>query len=103
MRAVTCPHCEHPLQPDELIARATVSWPHKRWFALACPGCGGTIHVAAFDGSLTVGTLDGAPGPSLIPHRVAAVAGLTVQERPESLELSWGDEQRAIPAKERAV
>lgn len=63
------------------MRHCSCSWPNQSWISFTCPKCRRSFHVEVRKGGLSIGSLDGAPGPCFIPDERVAVKGLLVTRK----------------------
>jgi hypothetical protein len=76
-----CPKCASIYVAEVVLDHCDVSWPQQRWLGFTCPACDAFFHVEVEPGRLTLGGIDGAPGPAFFPDHAAEVPGLRVEAR----------------------
>jgi len=72
-----CPTCAATYSVAAVFDHCEVSWPNQRWLGFDCPRCDQFSHVEVEDGRVSIGGIDGAPGPAFVPDNSARVPGLT--------------------------
>jgi hypothetical protein len=76
-----CPKCASDYTVEAVLDHCDVSWPNQRWLGFTCPACEAFFHVEVEPGRLTLGEIDGAPGPAFFPDHAAEVPGLRFEKR----------------------
>lgn len=95
----TCPNCSKQIETEALIENCSVSWPNQKWAYFTCPSCGESTHVHLSLDLITLGYLDGAPGPCFVPIERVGVRGLEVEASLSGLGIRLGGKSWFIPAK----
>ena len=98
---INCPSCSGDLTVREVINNCERSWPSKRWVLFRCPFCLKGTHLEVVNDYLTVGTLDGVPGPCFVGERRHHVSDLVVSTDSEGIELVCDEDRAFVPAKIR--
>lgn len=86
-----CCSCKAPLAVEEVFDHSTVSWPQQRWIHFRCPHCRKYAHCELSSEGITLGKLDGAPGPCYFPSSAAAVDQLQIEARKGRLTVRLGE------------
>jgi hypothetical protein len=94
-----CPSCGASYDPAGVLDACKVSWPNQRWLLFECPGCQNDAHVEVSDGSLAIGSLDGAPGPCFFPTQTLALRGLRVTANAGGVTVVFKGNRTRVPAK----
>lgn len=63
-----CPHCQRFMTLTSVFDNCVVAWPSRSVLHFECPDCGRFSPIHAVDGQISLGELDGAPGPCFIPQ-----------------------------------
>ena len=95
-----CPGCSRELKISEVLEHCDASWPEHHLLYFKCPGCRMKRHLKVHDDQVSVGYLDGFPGPRFVTSRKIIQPGLTVRTDRDSIELSLDEQVWVIPAKE---
>lgn len=96
----TCPGCSRELRIVEVLEHCDASWPEHHLLYFKCPGCRVKRHLKVRDGHLSVGHLDGLPGPRFVTSREITQPGLIVRSDRDSLEITLDEHVWVIPAKD---
>ena len=95
-----CPKCEMPFTPKGLLELFEFYYPENNWIRFKCPGCKETFMTTVRNGAVTIGEIDGAPGPCFFPLRRCAIPGLKiVQANDDLVSLQYRSFRRRVPAK----
>lgn len=86
-----CPRCKNEKQVLDILQNSSVSWPHKNWILFTCYDCKESSHVEIKDKELSIGGLDGAPGPILIKTACLFVSELSVSKTVDYISCRYGD------------
>src|SRR5216117_3733161 len=68
-----CPHCRAASSVETVLDYSKVSWPNQRWLFFYCPACGKPSHIELSESQVSIGTIDGAPGPCFMPSSIVEV------------------------------
>src|SRR4051812_45023766 len=82
--SLPCPACRSGAPVEAVFDHCTVSWPNQGWLWFECPACGKGSHVELSGTAVSIGELDGGPGPCFVPKATIEVPGLQVAR------LGWG-------------
>ena len=72
-----CRSCRRRWRVEEVFDNCSVSWPNQRWVSFQCPRCHRYAHVELAGSRVTIGDIDGAPGPCFIPDNSVTRPGLS--------------------------
>ena len=94
-----CPKCASAYGVATVFDHCTVAWPNQGWLWFDCPGCGKGFHVELEPGRVSIGGIDGAPGPAFFPDETVEVDGLTYEKRFGGLEVTLGARRWQVEGK----
>jgi len=77
-RSLGCPRCRRRFSIGRLLRHSTIAWPNQRWILFTCPGCKEASHLSFGDRSVSIGRLEGAPGPGFVPSDTLECPRLSV-------------------------
>lgn len=66
-RSLGCPKCRKRFGIRALLRHSKTAWPNQRWILFTCPGCKEASHLLLDKRSVSIGRLEGAPGPGFLP------------------------------------
>jgi len=87
---LSCPGCHVAFSAPGVLDHCDVSWPNQRWLGFECPRCQRVFHVEIESGRMSIGAIDGAPGPAFFPDNSVAVPGLTCANRSGGISVTLG-------------
>ena len=93
-----CLHCESAFTLRNLFDAAKGSWPNQKWIAVGCPSCSQTIHLQLRYTTLSVGELDGFPGPSFVPKRNVDISQMSHSTQNDGINLYYQSLTWFIPS-----
>jgi hypothetical protein len=73
-----CPRCHRRFTIQGLLRHSTTAWPNQGWVLFTCPGCQEASHLSFDHRSVSIGQLDGAPGPAFFPCETLECPRLSV-------------------------
>jgi hypothetical protein len=77
-QSLGCPECRKRFSIRGLLRHAKTAWPNQRWILFACPRCKAASHLFFAGRSVSIGRLDGAPGPCFVPTETMECRRLSV-------------------------
>ena len=83
----------------DVFDHCSVSWPPQRWLAFHCPGCREDWKVALSAGTVSIGDIDGAPGPCFIPSDSVAAPDLQVAVTSSGITVKHAGRRWRFPAR----
>lgn len=96
---IGCPRCKAALSIAEVLSNCSVCWPNQRWLLFECPHCHATAHVEVGAGRLSLGDLDGAPGPAFFLVSTSVVKGLRCRAARDGMRITYRRLTVTVPAK----
>ena len=99
MPRLRCPKCQTALTVAAVFDHCDVSWPNQRWLGFDCPTCEAFSHVEVEAGRVSIGGIDGAPGPAFFPDETVEVPGLSVEKRFGGLSVRLGTRKWQVKGK----
>ncbi len=100
-QSLPCANCESPFTLRNLLDRATGSWPNQKWIAVVCPCCRQTIHVQLHHTTLSVGELDGFPGPTFVPKLNVDISTISFATQNDGINLYYKSLTWFVPSVSR--
>jgi len=94
-----CPKCATTYSVAAVFDHCDVSWPNQRWLGFECPKCDHFSHVEVENGRVSIGEIDGAPGPAFFPDNAVAVPGLRYKNAFGGISLTLGARRWSVPGK----
>jgi hypothetical protein len=94
-----CPRCRAKYTIAAVFDQCDVSWPYQRWLGFECPRCHRFFHVEIEKGRVSIGGIDGAPGPAFFPDNTVDVPGLTYANKFGGISLTLGARRWSVPGK----
>ena len=94
-----CPACGAPAGLETILDRADTSWPLQHWLWFDCPACGDGSHVELRGSSVSIGELDGAPGPCFLATATIEAPGLTMTSTANAVIVRYNGRVWQIPAR----
>jgi hypothetical protein len=88
--SLACPRCRKRFAILSLLRHSRTAWPSQRWILFTCTGCKKASHLLFRDRSVSIGELDGAPGPAFIPFETMNCPRLSVVVTSAMIECVWG-------------
>jgi len=85
-----CPGCHAAFSVAAVLDHCDVAWPNQRWLGFECPRCHRFFHVEIEKGRMSIGGIDGAPGPAFFPDNGVVVPGLTYASKFGGLSVTLG-------------
>jgi hypothetical protein len=76
--SLACPQCRRRFAIRDLLLHSKTAWPNQKWILFTCPGCKEDSQLAFEDRSVSIGGLDGAPGPCFMPFETMDCPRLSV-------------------------
>jgi len=64
---------------EAVLDAADVSWPAQHWLSFNCPSCQEPSHVEVSESRVSLGEIDGAPGPCFIPSSSVGVQEFSIR------------------------
>jgi hypothetical protein len=77
-QSLGCPECRRRFALRVLLLHSKTAWPNQRWILFTCPGCKGASHLFFDKRSVSIGRLEGAPGPGFVPSETMDCPRLSV-------------------------
>lgn len=99
MDTLSCQKCKSPMALEAIFDHCSVSWPQQRWLWFDCPSCGRGSHIELGKEEVSIGGIDGAPGPCFIQDETVPAPGLQVSRRPGRLVVRYHDREWQIRAR----
>ena len=96
---LACPHCGKHFDPAAILDHCTVSWPQQLWLWFECPECDEGSHVAVAGGCLSIGDIDGAPGPCFFAEATIEVPGLRANATGWAVVVNCGEREWRVRAR----
>ena len=87
---LSCPRCRAAFSAAAVLDHCDVAWPNQRWLGFECPRCHRFFHVEIEKGRMSIGGIDGAPGPAFFPDNGVVVPGLTYASKFGGLSVTLG-------------
>ena len=94
----TCPLCAEAIHLVDILSRADMCWPYKRWASTTCPHCSGALYLLPGFDKVTIGTVDTVSDATFVPHAVLEPWDYSCWWSAGGLRLSVGDERWTIRA-----
>lgn len=69
---VNCDKCKGELTLEQVLHNCHCSWPNQSWLGFVCPLCKREMKAYVKRGYLSLGDLDGAPGPAFFESSFAS-------------------------------
>lgn len=95
-----CRWCNHSISPQYILETSRTCSPRLSVLYVDCPHCGKRLQVEAQPNRLSIGGIDGFPGPCFIQESTQEVPGLSVsiEKGDESMKLSLDNLCVEIPS-----
>jgi len=85
-----CPKCNMELDELSILQNSKQAWPSKNWLQFKCASCKKKSHVEVKTGEISIGQIDGAPGPNFIRKCRKESAELVVSTFPMLIKCNFG-------------
>ena len=99
MDKLICPQCSVDVPVYDLFDNCTVSWPNQNWLYFTCSHCKSSCHVSVKGKTISLGELDGAPGPCFFPTSTVQVEALVVDSNLSGIDILIEGENWHFPPK----
>ena len=86
---MNCPHCKKKITFEEIISNWNKSWIQQSWIGFSCQSCSEYCHALVENGKISIGIIDGAPGPCLFSTDSEEIPSLLVKKEKTKISLSW--------------
>lgn len=97
---LNCPNCKRYLTINQILESSSVSWPNNNWIYVRCPLCNKHSHAEINTGVVSIGLLEGAPGPCLIIHSKRYIDNFSVNKTLKYIECTYEEKKYVFKAKE---
>jgi hypothetical protein len=81
-----------------VIDSCSKSWPVQLWLLFTCPRCDRQAHVALSKSRISIGELDGVPGPCFVALATVEVPGLRATSALGETVVSYNGCEWQVPA-----
>lgn len=95
---LACPACGYRWSIKLVIDSCLKSWPVKFWLLFSCPRCNRQAHIALSESRISIGELDGAPGPCFVALATVDAPGLRAMSALGETVVSYNGCEWRIPA-----
>ncbi len=99
LQTTSCTGCGTDLKITEVLDHCASSWPEHHLLYFTCPHCRQMRHVQVRDDHVSMGYLDGIPGPRFVTQSETVLPSLIVSTNEDAVELTLGDHVWIIHAK----
>jgi len=96
---LTCPHCRTLWSISQILNYSDVSWPQQSWVYFHCPTCLKGSHVELSGSTISIGDLDGGPGPCFLSSDSTQSAELSCTKSGNGLKIHYAGREWFIAAK----
>ncbi len=100
VQLLSCPGCGIRHTVEEVFEHCTASWPEHLLLYFDCPKCRHRRHVQVHDDCVSLGYLDGVPGPRFVAQQQVVQPGLVSSASEEGMELELLERCWFIEARE---
>lgn len=97
--SLRCPKCKAEWSVARVFDACDVSWPNQRWLGFDCAKCEASFHVELETGRVSIGVIDGAPGPAFFPDNGVDVPGLSYAKAFGGIKVTLGTRKWYVKGK----
>ena len=99
MDQLPCPGCGSRYDPTAILDHCSVSWPQQLWLWFDCPACVHGSHIEVAGERLSIGGIDGAPGPCFFADATIEVPGLRAKRIGWAVVVNCGEREWRVRAR----
>jgi hypothetical protein len=90
-KMLQCRHCKTGFPVEQVFDAGGVCWPQQHWISFNCPKCDKESKIEIEKTTVSLGDIDGAPGPCFFPDSTIKLPGLKTNWVWWGVELQYGD------------
>lgn len=84
-----CKKCGAKYSVEAILDHSKVCWPQQRWLLFTCPACNYDAHIEIGRSTVSIGGLDGAPGPCFFADATIKAPGLRARKQFGGMRLEF--------------
>jgi len=94
-----CRFCKTDLTPEQVFDSSGVCWPNQHWISFECLNCHREAKIEIEKTQVSIGDIDGAPGPCFFPDSTVRLRGLKIKWEWWGVEIHYADRMWRVKSK----